>query len=103
MLKQNIYHKLRYSNMWLYSVLNDTITVNCRRQQEPEIKRIQGQGIIEVKRVGCKVYTKDATLTTVGEYQYIEYVDFISKVEKGQIMRKIPTKIVSRVKWLDRI
>lgn len=92
-LHRSIYHKLRYQNKWLYSVIDDKVVVSCKDAEEPFITKIKGQGLVEIKNVGCRVYTKDAVLSTVNSMKNTRYIDFIPRINMTVMISKIPSNI----------
>lgn len=89
-MARNIYHKLRYQNAWLFSVINDTITTSCSDLPEPQIDRIHGHGIIKLKDSSCQMYTKHSILTAVESISISKYLDFIPKTDMSPILEKVP-------------
>lgn len=91
-ITKNIYHKLKYSNTWLYTTINDTLTITCQRETEPYILKIQSQGLIYLNQ-DCRAYANDIVLNPTREIKSKFYVNFIPKLSEGSLAMKIPKAI----------
>lgn len=102
-IDRSIYHKLRYQNNWIYVVKGDTLTINCLDIPEPQIKRINGTGIIKLINEECQVHTKQVTLTPIRDLTNLNYIDFIPKTKMENLFNKLPiSPHIKLNKWDDR-
>jgi len=90
---RNIYHKLKYQNEWIYSVLNDTIVSSCTDLTEPQINHITGTGIIKIYDNGCQLSGKHVVLTPIEEVSNKKFIDFIPQSDMTSLLDKIPQNV----------
>ena len=89
-INRNIYHKLRYSNTWLYSVSNDTLRISCIDIPEPQIVKITETGIITINDYGCTISTDESKLVPNEELSTSKFLDFIPKTDKKLLIASLP-------------
>lgn len=91
-IKKNIYHKLKFSNIWLYSTLNDTMTISCSGSNEPYIEKIKGRGLVTLSQ-NCRAYVDDVILNPTREIESKHYVNFMPKVGVNSVIASLPAAI----------
>jgi hypothetical protein len=97
-IDRNIYHKLRYQNEWIYSVINDNLVISCTEIQEPQIHRIAGEGIIKIIDNSCTITGKNVILTAIDTITKDIHADFIPRTNMKELFNLIPERVKSNRK-----
>lgn len=89
-LKKNLFHKLRYTNEWIYSVYYDQLIVTCTSLSEPQIKIIRGEGIIKLSDNDCQVRTTNGVLEPEQDLATKNYTNFIPRTNMTKLFENLP-------------
>lgn len=57
-LNRNIYHKLKYQNIWIYAIENYVLTISCKNLQETIVEQINGTETIQIIDTTCQINKK---------------------------------------------
>lgn len=91
-LSKNIFHKLKYVNVWIYTTNGETLTITCQGITEPYIVKLKKQGLIKLNQ-SCRAYGENIILNPVRDIKSKYYVNFIPQIGAGKLTFVIPDKI----------
>jgi hypothetical protein len=91
-LTKNIFHKLKYLNVWIYTTKGETLTVTCQNRKEPYIVKLRKQGLFKLNQE-CRGYGENIILNPTRDIKSKYYVSFIPTIGTGKLVFQIPEKI----------
>lgn len=91
-LTKNIFHKLKYANIWIFTTNNETLTIVCQKSREPYIVKLRRQGLIRLNQ-DCRAYAENMVLNPTRDMKSKFYINFIPKIGVGKLSIHIPNTI----------
>ncbi|KAL4084034.1 hypothetical protein QTP88_029350 [Uroleucon formosanum] len=91
-LTKNIFHKLKYQNVWIYTTNGETLTIACQGINEPYLVKIKRQGLIKLNQ-NCRAYGENIILNPTRDIKSKYYVNFIPQIGAGKLTFELPDKI----------
>jgi len=91
-LTKNIFHKLNYTNTWIFTTNNETLTIACQKVKEPYIVKLKRQGFIRLNQ-DCRAYAENILLNPTRDMKSKYYINFIPKIGVGKLSIHIPNTI----------
>jgi len=58
LISKNIFHKLKYTNTWIYTTINKTLSIVYQENKEPYTENIKNQGLIKLNQE-CRAYVEN--------------------------------------------
>lgn len=89
-LKRSLFHKLRYTNDWIFSVKNDWLIITCVSMGGTVVRPIQGEGMISIHDRECRIRTTNGVLEPDEEISATTYINFIPKTDMTKLFEKLP-------------
>jgi len=92
-LAKNIFHKLRYANIWIYSTTGEILTIIiCQGKRESHILKIKQQGLMKLSQES-RAYAEDIILSPTRAIKSKFYVNFILQIGTGKLSITLPGQI----------
>jgi len=93
-LIENIFHKLKFKNAWIYSVLRENIILDCEKEKASRKVNLTVTGVISI-REDCRIFTSDSVLIPIKQLSTDRNIDIIpwSKIPKTLLDIKNYTKL----------
>lgn len=89
-LKRNLFHKLKYTNEWTYSIYYDRLIIACASISEAQIKMIRGETIIRINDRECQIRIINRELVPEEVLFTKTYTNFIPKTDMSKLFDKLP-------------
>lgn len=101
MIHQNIFHKLKYSNEWIYTVKDGDLTIYCSSLNYSIRYLIEGEGLIKINDMGCEIHTRSAIIIPDEELSTNMYANLIPKTDMLTLLYNLPNSIlIAKIKQL---
>lgn len=93
-LVENIFHKLKLKNAWIYSVSRENVILDCEEAKSSIKLNLTGTGIISI-REDCRIFTSDSVLIPIKHLSTNRNIDIVpwSKIPKTLFNIKNYTKL----------
>ena len=101
-IPRGIYHKLRYSNEWIYTVVADDLVITCASISQPKMQTIFSAGIISINDTDCRITTNNELLVPDEELSIKTHSNFIPRTNLSPLLDMLPNvSFTQRIKHLE--